>query len=145
MIFNTTAQDLNLNSGAISKSILRAAGPVIQLEVAQYSLQRLYAGQHVTTSGGNLSCQLIFHAALQSWDQGKGQAQQVNVNTAEHINMSFYHCKRSRKKSVNSVHSPMYTCQRSGFTVSINGADKPALSEGKDHKIHYIFSIAFVS
>ena len=77
MIFNSTSQDINLNSGAISKSILKAAGAIIQMEVAQYSLQRLHAGQHVTTSGGNLSCQLIFHAALQSWDQGKGQAEQV--------------------------------------------------------------------
>ena len=98
MIFNTTAQDLNLNSGAISKSILRAAGPVIQLEVAQYSLQRLYAGQHVITSGGNLSCQLIFHAALQSWDQGKGQAQQVKINVTKHINEYFYHRIRSQRK-----------------------------------------------
>jgi hypothetical protein len=35
-IVNTTSKDLNLNSGPVSKSILQAAGPQIQVRVLTY-------------------------------------------------------------------------------------------------------------
>ena len=81
MIFNTTANSpdgINLNSGMVSKSILQAAGQGIQAEVTQNSPNGLQPGQHVTSSGGNLNCKLIFHAVLCEWDRGKGLSQQVN-------------------------------------------------------------------
>ena len=80
MIFNTTANSpngINLDSGMVSKSILQAAGQGIQTEVTQNSPSGVQPGQHVTSSGGNLSCKLIFHSVLSQWDQGKGLSQQV--------------------------------------------------------------------
>lgn len=79
MIFNTTAKDLNLNSGAISQSIAKAAGPTIQAEVLQQCPNGLHTGQNVVSSRGNLNCQQIFHAVLIHWDGGSGQAQQVMI------------------------------------------------------------------
>ena len=80
MIFNTTAKDLNLHSGAISKSIAAAAGPGVQNEVSQACPNGLHSGQHVVSSGGNLRCTQIFHAVLCNWDGGNGGAQQVRLN-----------------------------------------------------------------
>ena len=81
MIFNTTANSptgINLNSGMVSKSILQAAGQGIQAEVTPNSPNGLQPGEHVTSSGGNLNCKLIFHVVLCEWDRGKGLSQQVN-------------------------------------------------------------------
>ena len=77
MIFNTTAGDLQLNSGAVSKSIYQAAGPVIQAEVLQQCPRGLKVGRMVVSSGGALNCSHIYHTVLCNWDGGAGQAQQV--------------------------------------------------------------------
>ena len=85
MIFNSTTKGpggVNLDSGTISRSILLAAGQVILAEVLQQCPRPLQAGEHVTSSGGKLGCQLIFHAVLCPWDQGTGQSKQVYIITS---------------------------------------------------------------
>ena len=61
------------------KSIVTAAGNGIQMEVSQKCPNGLQTGQHVISSGGNLSCSEIFHAVLCNWDNGQGSAQKVNT------------------------------------------------------------------
>ena len=77
VLFNSVSTDLNLSKGAVSKSILQAAGPAIQQEVQRESPSELQLGQYVTSTGGNLNCKLIFHTTLGRWDQGQGMAEQV--------------------------------------------------------------------
>ena len=79
MIFNTTANNLNLDTGAISSAILKSAGSGIQDEVNQKCSNGLQDGEYVTSSGGNLNVNMIFHAALCKWEEGKGKAKQVNI------------------------------------------------------------------
>ena len=93
MIFNSTTNGrggVNLDSGAISRSILLAAGRVIQTEVLQQCPSPLQAGEHVTSSGGKLGCQLIFHALLCPWDQGAGQSKQVYMDTSFYISHASF-------------------------------------------------------
>ena len=78
MIFNTASKDLDLSAGAVSNSILKAAGPTIQAEVSEECRNGLQEGEHVISSGGDLSIQTIFHAALCSWDKGQGPAIEVS-------------------------------------------------------------------
>ena len=80
MIFNTTADNLNLNTGAASSAILKSAGSGIQDEVNQKCSNGLQEGEYVTSSGGTLNVKMIFHAVLCKWDQGKGKAKQVNAD-----------------------------------------------------------------
>ena len=77
MVCNTTAKDLNLNSGAVSKSIVEVAGQAIQKEVSEQCQFGLQVGEHVTTSAGNIKCRRIFHAVLDKWDGDNGTAQEV--------------------------------------------------------------------
>ena len=75
---NTCAHDLDLSVGAISNSILQAAGPAIQAEVSASCPNGLQGGETVTSSCGNLNCQRIIHAVLNKWDNGAGPALQVD-------------------------------------------------------------------
>ena len=68
VIFNTCAGNLDLSAGAVSKSILEAAGQSIQDEVLQTCPNGLQVGQSVASSGGNLTCQAIVHGVLHAWD-----------------------------------------------------------------------------
>ena len=77
VIFNITAQNLDLTKGAVSRSILHAAGDTIQREVSDAKPNGLQVGEYVTSSGGNLKCQKIVHGVLRTWDGEKGRALQV--------------------------------------------------------------------
>ena len=77
MVCNTTAKDLNLNSGAVSRSIVEVAGQTIQKEVSEQCPCGLRVGEHITTSAGNMKCRRIFHAVLGALDGDNGNAQEV--------------------------------------------------------------------
>ena len=76
-IVNTTSTSLNLNMGATSKSIVKAAGSCIQTEVNQKAPNGIQFGEMVSSSGGNTSCKRIYHVALCSWEHVKGNSEQV--------------------------------------------------------------------
>ena len=100
VLFNSVSADLNLSNGAVSKSILQGAGHSIQLEVLSRSPNGLQPGQFVTSSGGNLNCKLIFHTALNRWDQGQGMAEQVFYSII-FITILLLFPKSTRKNSLN--------------------------------------------
>ena len=77
IIFNTTATNLDLKRGAVSRSILQAAGDIIQREVSDAKPNGLRVGEYVTSSGGNLKCKKIVHVVLRTWDGEKGRALEV--------------------------------------------------------------------
>ncbi|WAR21737.1 PAR14-like protein, partial [Mya arenaria] len=73
VIVNTTAKNLDLNNGAVSKTILRQAGKDIQKELKQKYPDGLSAGEIAVTSGYNMDCSHVLHGAVMNWD-GKGKA-----------------------------------------------------------------------
>ena len=60
---NTVSNDLVLSNGAVSRSILRAGGPVLQDECNQYisSNGKPQIGGVVVTGPGNIPCKHIIH------------------------------------------------------------------------------------
>jgi len=76
---NSVGADFKLNNGAISRSILQAAGPEIERElklVKPKSSAR--AGDIVVTRGHRLSASCVFHGVLKNWTNGKDEARAVS-------------------------------------------------------------------
>ncbi|XP_033757735.1 protein mono-ADP-ribosyltransferase PARP14-like isoform X1 [Pecten maximus] len=69
VIVNTCSKDLKLSNGAVSSSLLAAAGPQIQAECDQ-NYQGIAFGEIAITAGYNLKCQLVCHGSLPRWDGG---------------------------------------------------------------------------
>jgi len=75
---NTTAQNLNLTNGAISRLILSTAGPQIQAECQQLAPGGIAFGGVIETSGYRLPCSKVYHGACQNWDNGAGGCEAVS-------------------------------------------------------------------
>lgn len=67
VIVNSTSQDLNLTQGAISSSILRAAGPGLQRECKEKYPKGITGDEVACTNSFNMRCKAIFHVALCNW------------------------------------------------------------------------------
>ena len=61
---NNTTKDLTLNTGSISKAILRAAGQTLKEECSQKYPNGIKYGQVAVTGGHGLKCRNIYHSAL---------------------------------------------------------------------------------
>jgi len=79
-LVNTTSKDLNLSNGAVSKSILTAAGPQIQDECRRIAPSSFNYGEVIETKGYNLKVKSVFHGACIAWDNGAGRCEQVGVD-----------------------------------------------------------------
>ncbi|XP_069140966.1 LOW QUALITY PROTEIN: protein mono-ADP-ribosyltransferase PARP14-like [Argopecten irradians] len=69
MIVNTCSKDLKLSNGAVSSSLLAAAGPQMQAECDQ-NYQGIQFGEIAVTQGYNLQCHCVCHGSLPGWDGG---------------------------------------------------------------------------
>ncbi|XP_062574511.1 uncharacterized protein LOC134236363 [Saccostrea cucullata] len=69
VIVNTTAKNLDLNSGKVSKSILEMAGKGIQEQLKKYSPRGITPGEVAVTRGFSLDCKFVYHGALEFWPQ----------------------------------------------------------------------------
>uniref|UniRef100_A0ABM0GYA3 Poly [ADP-ribose] polymerase n=1 Tax=Saccoglossus kowalevskii TaxID=10224 RepID=A0ABM0GYA3_SACKO len=79
VIVNTTQSTLNLNTGAVSKSILLAGGMRLQQEINSQKMSGITTneGDVIVTSGGNMQCTNIYHVLCCSWDPRGTNASQV--------------------------------------------------------------------
>ena len=79
---NTVAEDVDLNHGAVSSSLLAAAGPGLQQECrAQVPAEKkLNHGQVIRTSGQKLQCQDVLHGHCDQWDAGAGNCEKVSTH-----------------------------------------------------------------
>ncbi|XP_052261005.1 protein mono-ADP-ribosyltransferase PARP14-like isoform X1 [Dreissena polymorpha] len=68
VIVNTTSRNLDLNNGAVSKTILKQAGPEIQNELKQAYPNGISEGQVAVTKGHKLKCTNVVHGAVSNWD-----------------------------------------------------------------------------
>jgi len=78
VLVNTTGKDLILSHGAVSQSILNAAGPQIQEECKKnMPSQNFNYGDIVETQGYQLPVKRVYHGACANWDGGAGPCVQV--------------------------------------------------------------------
>ncbi|XP_052100378.1 uncharacterized protein LOC127734517 [Mytilus californianus] len=78
VIVNSTSPDFDLKNGAVSKSILDAAGKKIQKDVNKSS-QDIVPGQIVATGGHKLHCKAVYHGNLQGYDKNAHPTEQRSV------------------------------------------------------------------
>lgn len=71
MIVNTTSRNLDLNNGAVSKSILSNAGPEIQNELQNKWPNGINHGEIAFTKGYKLKCRHVIHGSVINWRDGK--------------------------------------------------------------------------
>ena len=67
-IVNSVGGDFDLSEGALSSSILEAAGDEIQEELLLVKSPDVCYGQVTTTKGHDLSCSFVFHGVLEEWN-----------------------------------------------------------------------------
>ncbi|CAC5420245.1 DTX [Mytilus coruscus] len=78
VIVNSTSPDFDLKNGAVSKSILDAAGKEIQKDVKRSS-RDIIPGQIVATGGHKLHCKSVYHGCLQGYDKNAHPTEQRSV------------------------------------------------------------------
>jgi O-acetyl-ADP-ribose deacetylase (regulator of RNase III) len=66
-IVNTTSTDLKLDKGAVSATLLKKGGPILQQECSQKYPKGVRYGEVAVTSGGQLQCQIVCHGSLDQW------------------------------------------------------------------------------
>lgn len=83
---NTSSPDLDITRGAVSRSILNAAGDELKNEIAKIPAikqgsQRIRVeyGDVAETMGHRLKCQRIFHGTLYKWTDDKTKSQDVSM------------------------------------------------------------------
>ncbi|XP_029643253.2 protein mono-ADP-ribosyltransferase PARP14-like [Octopus sinensis] len=79
VIVNSSNEELQLDKGFISKSILNAAGPEMQDECNQKYLRGISASEIAVTKGYNLKCKNVFHLALPPWDENSPDSILANL------------------------------------------------------------------
>ncbi|XP_077865003.1 protein mono-ADP-ribosyltransferase PARP14-like [Saccoglossus kowalevskii] len=92
VIVNTTRPTLDLDTGAVSKSILQAAGVQLQQEINNKTTSGVSTneGDIIITSGGNTQCNNIYHVICCKWNNNNtskasqvlGKIMQNCLNTA---------------------------------------------------------------
>ena len=75
----TVSEELDLNSGAVSKAILQAAGPSMQDECRQKIKGKLSGGEFIETGPHKLQCKKVYHGYCLRWDGGRGSSDTVGV------------------------------------------------------------------
>lgn len=66
-IVNTTSLNLDLDSGKVSRSILRKAGRGIQDQLRNFHPKGIAPGEVAVTRGFSLDCRFVYHGALDYW------------------------------------------------------------------------------
>ncbi|XP_036364520.1 protein mono-ADP-ribosyltransferase PARP14-like [Octopus sinensis] len=98
VIVNSTNEELQLDSGAISKYILFAAGPQIQDECSQKYPQGISTSKIAITKGYNLKCKNVFHLALPPWDENSPDS--ILANLTQIITICLEEAERMGAKSL---------------------------------------------
>lgn len=74
-----------MKNGAVSKSILNAAGKNIQKEI-KANAHKTLKGEIVITRGYNLKCKAVFHGSLEGYDEKRSEQQKsVEVHITCHV------------------------------------------------------------
>ncbi|XP_048244595.1 protein mono-ADP-ribosyltransferase PARP14-like isoform X1 [Haliotis rufescens] len=132
VIVNTTSSSLDLSKGAVSMSILKAGGNMIQQECTAKYPDRIKRGQIAITGAGNLMCQRIFHTCLPSWPHDQNGEMILQTLVANCL-------KKATEKGYRSIAFPALGTGNLGYprdvvaktmmeTVEEFGQDNPGTS-----------------
>lgn len=106
---NTSSPDLDITRGAVSRSILRAAGDELKKEIARFpvikhgsSRVRVEYGDVVETMGHGLKCKRIFHGTLCKWNDDKVKSQDVSI-MLKIIMRERERLQNQKKKKIKSI------------------------------------------
>lgn len=84
VIVSTISETMNLDLGAVSRALLRAAGKGLQAAVLKEArlarLDQLDPGSLLVTDGFKLRCQKVFHAVCPQWSASY-QAEKVSCRS----------------------------------------------------------------
>ena len=73
VIVCSVGQDLDLNKGQSSRSLLDAGGRRLVDEIETKYVNGVKQGEVATISGGNLQCQELYLGYLPGWKDGNGK------------------------------------------------------------------------
>ncbi|KAJ8316892.1 hypothetical protein KUTeg_004796 [Tegillarca granosa] len=73
VIVNTTGRELDLNNGAVSKSICNSAGFGMQKEIKKNYPHGIKYGDTAVTGSYCLECKMVLHCALFAWSGNAGE------------------------------------------------------------------------
>ncbi|XP_070760235.1 protein mono-ADP-ribosyltransferase PARP14-like isoform X2 [Enoplosus armatus] len=114
VIVNTISENMNLNQGAVSKAILKAAGPRLQSAVrTEAGVATLQHADVVVTDGFNLKCGKVFHAVCPLWDKGAGQAE------GDLTSIIKYCLDEAEKRQMTSLSFPVIGTGNLGFPRTV--------------------------
>ncbi|KAK6168972.1 hypothetical protein SNE40_020113 [Patella caerulea] len=77
VVVNCTSPELDLKSGAVSRSVLKDAGNSVQDECDKKYSGGISPGDVASTSAGKLSCSKIYHGCLLSYRKDKREAEKI--------------------------------------------------------------------
>ena len=86
-IVNSTDCGLHLEGGGLSHALLQHAGQTLQVECLSAAPNGIKYGEVVTTSGGQLTCQVVIHGACCHWDGEDDRSEQV-MSALESLSVS---------------------------------------------------------
>lgn len=66
-----------MNIGAISRTLLKAGGDIIERECKKKYRDGIKPGEVAVTTRGALACNELYHGLLIKWDNGQGHAEKV--------------------------------------------------------------------
>ncbi|XP_029635758.1 protein mono-ADP-ribosyltransferase PARP14-like isoform X2 [Octopus sinensis] len=98
VIVNSSNEELQLDSGAVSKSILNAACLEIQDECNQKYPRGISTSEIAITKGYCLKCKNVFHLALRSWD--KNSSDSILANLTQIMTICLEEAERMGAKSL---------------------------------------------
>ncbi|KAJ8252795.1 hypothetical protein GJAV_G00205670 [Gymnothorax javanicus] len=110
VIVNSLGKDLDLNSGAISKSVLQVAGPALQnLVQAEGAKKNCTIGTVLITQACNLKSEHVFHTITPHWNKGKGNTEKILEGMVEEC------LQRAEELSQLSIAFPAIGSGKLGF------------------------------
>lgn len=78
VIVNSTNKNLDLNIGALSRTLLKVGGDKLKTECELKYPDGIKPGEVAITSGGAMKCKTLYHGLLTKWDGGQGHAERVS-------------------------------------------------------------------
>ena len=105
--------DLDLSQGAVSSSLLTAAGPAIQQECRTQvpAGQQIATGQIIRTAGHQLHCKDVLHGSCMKWDAGAGKCEEVG----QILSMCVVVSVTEQSRSSSDIYSPGARTRKSEF------------------------------
>ncbi|XP_023613124.1 poly [ADP-ribose] polymerase 14-like isoform X1 [Myotis lucifugus] len=114
VVVNSIPQDLNLNSGPLSKALLAKAGPNLQKELnAAGQGIAVDVGTILQTTGCNLQCNQVLHVVAPNWNNGDTSSHKIMQDIIRKC------LEMTENLSLNSIAFPAIGTGNLGFPKTV--------------------------